>query len=93
MKAKLKKLVIVGGGINGWFTAGYMKNKHPWLDITLIESDNIPTIGVGESVVPQVNDLLSTMGLEERDWMSYTNSVYKLGNKYLVGVHQVNDTM
>ena len=41
MKAKLKRLVIVGGGINGWFTAGYMKNKHPWLDIKIIESDNI----------------------------------------------------
>lgn len=83
MKSKLNKLVIVGGGINGWFTAGYMKNKHPWLDVKIIESDTIPIIGVGESVVPQVNDLLETLGLEERDWMSYTNSIYKLGNKFV----------
>ncbi len=94
MKSKLNKLVIVGGGINGWFTAGYMKKKHPWLDIKIIESDTIPIIGVGESVVPQVNDLLETLGLEERDWMSYTNSIYKLGNKFVgLGVHQANDTM
>ena len=83
MKSKVNKIVILGGGAAGWFTAGYLKYKNPDIDITLIESKKIGIIGVGESTIPQLGDFFKEMGIEERDWMSHTNSIYKLGNKFV----------
>ena len=70
MKNKVNKIVILGGGAAGWFTAGYLKYKNPDIDITLIESKKIGIIGVGESTIPQLGDFFKEMGIEERDWMS-----------------------
>ena len=83
MKSKVNKIVVLGGGAAGWFTAGYLKTKNPEIDITLIESKKIGIIGVGESTIPQLGDFFAEMGIEERDWMSHTNSIYKLGNKFV----------
>ena len=83
MKSKVDKIVILGGGAAGWFTAGYLKYKNPEIDITLIESDKIGILGVGESTIPQLGDFFKEMGIEERDWMHHTNSIYKLGNKFV----------
>lgn len=83
MKTKVKKIVVVGGGVGGWLSASWLKTKHPELDITLIESDRVGTIGIGESVLPRLGTMLSDIGLEEREWMSYTHSIYKLGNKFV----------
>jgi len=54
MKSKVKKIIILGGGAAGWFTAGYLKTKNPEIDITLIESEKVGVIGVGESTIPQL---------------------------------------
>ena len=83
MKTKVDKIIILGGGAAGWFTAGYLKYKNPEIDITLIESKSVGIIGVGESTIPQLGDFFREMGIEERDWMSHTNSLYKLGNKFV----------
>jgi tryptophan halogenase len=83
MKSKVKKIVILGGGAAGWFTAGYLKTKNPDIDITLIESKKVGILGVGESTIPQLGDFFAEMGIEERDWMESTNSIYKLGNKFV----------
>ena len=52
----LNSIVVVGGGTAGWITAGllaakYSKNENPPLSISLVESANVPTIGVGEGVL------------------------------------------
>ena len=83
MKSQVKKIVVLGGGAAGWFTAGYLKTKNPEIDITLIESKKVGIIGVGESTIPQLGDFFAEMGIEERDWMADTNSIYKLGNKFV----------
>lgn len=83
MKSQVKKIVILGGGASGWFTAGYLKHKNPEIDITLIESKKIGIIGVGESTIPQLGDFFRQMGINERDWMASSNSIYKLGNKFV----------
>ena len=83
MKTKVKNIVVVGGGVGGWLSASWLKTKHPELDITLIESDRVGTIGIGESVLPRLGTMLSEIGLEEREWMAYTHSIYKLGNKFV----------
>ena len=83
MKSEVKKIVVLGGGASGWFTAGYLKHKNPEIDITLIESKKVGIIGVGESTIPQLGDFFRQMGIDERDWMASSNSIYKLGNKFV----------
>jgi tryptophan halogenase len=83
MKKKIKHICVVGGGVGGWFSAAWMSVKHPNIKVTLIESDKVGIIGVGESTLPQLGTMMKEIGLEERDWMSHTNSIYKLGNKFV----------
>lgn len=73
----IKNIVIVGGGSAGWMTAAHMSNQLSDISITLIESPDIPTIGVGESTVPPVRDFLEGLGLKEEDWMPMCNATYK----------------
>lgn len=83
------KIVIVGGGTAGWFTAGYYSKFLKNTEITLIEAPSVPKIGVGESMHPYVSGLLVHMGIDPVDWMNKTGSTYKYGNKF---VNWVNGT-
>jgi tryptophan halogenase len=53
--SRIKRITIVGGGSAGWMTAAYLSKKLDFLDITLIESKKIGTIGVGESTLGHIN--------------------------------------
>lgn len=90
--SKRTKIVIVGGGSAGWLTAGYLSKFHSDCDIELIESDKIPTIGVGESVTPHVDFFLTELGIDRHHWMKHTNSVYKLANKFTNWVENKGET-
>ena len=59
-------ICIIGGGTAGWMTASYLASVLP-NNITLIESRDIPIIGVGESTVPSFTDFIKTVGLTEQD--------------------------
>ena len=74
------KICIIGGGATGWWAAGYLEKFLPDHDITLIESDTIPKIGVGESTLPQIANFFSKMDIKEEDWMDTANAIRKLGN-------------
>lgn len=76
-------IVIVGGGTAGWMTAGWLIKKHPKYKITVIESPDIPKIGVGESVTPHVASFFNEMGVPVNDWMFKTGSIYKFANKFV----------
>ena len=89
---KRTKIVIVGGGSAGWLTAGYLSKFHKDCEIELIESDKVPTIGVGESVTPHVDFFLSELGVDRHHWMKHTNSVYKLANKFTNWVTNTGET-
>jgi len=76
----VKKVVIAGGGTAGWLAAAALvKQLGGLLDITLIESDEIGTIGVGESTIPTVRTFHSILGIDEREFMRATQSSFKLG--------------
>lgn len=74
------KICIIGGGTTGWWSAGWLEHKFPDYDITLIESSDIPKIGVGESTLPQIGHFFRDLGIDEQDWMEQSNAVYKYGN-------------
>lgn len=76
----INSILIVGGGTAGWWAAGYLEKQFPNYDITLIESDTIPAIGVGESTLPQIGQFFKDMGLQESDWMQECNAQHKFGN-------------
>ncbi len=78
-----KSVVIVGGGTAGWMTASHLKKALPSLDITLIESANIKTVGVGEATFSTVKLFFDFLGLDESDWMPACNATYKLAIKFV----------
>ena len=79
----IKDVVIVGGGAAGWWTAGFLSCKNPELNITLVDTDKVHPIGVGESMLPLIKEFFNKMDLDESVWMKEAKSVYKLGNRFL----------
>jgi tryptophan halogenase len=77
---KIQKVVIAGGGTAGWMAAASLaKLLGKTLDITLIESDEIPTVGVGEATIPTLLTLHKLLGIDEREFMAEVNGTFKLG--------------
>lgn len=80
--AEIKRIVIVGGGSAGWMSAATLIHHHPEKDITVIESPNIPTVGVGESTIGQINAWLHDLDINDDDWMQHCDASYKLSIKF-----------
>ena len=80
----LKKICIVGGGTAGWVAAALMAEhfKGRMAEIELVESDDIGTIGVGESTVPPFLEMLKRLGIDERDFIQKTQASFKLGIQF-----------
>ena len=77
----IKKIVIVGGGSSGWMTAAFL-SKYVHVDISLIESKNIGTIGVGESTIGHINYFMDSLNIKDEDWMKECNATYKTSIKF-----------
>ncbi|MEO0576065.1 MAG: tryptophan halogenase family protein [Pseudomonadota bacterium] len=73
----VKTIVIVGGGSAGWMTAATLSAQLQGVKIKLIESSDIPIIGVGESTIVPMVDYMQNLGLQESDWMGEVNATYK----------------
>ena len=82
LKTNPNNIVIVGGGSSGWMTAAILCTRFPNKHITLIESLDIPTVGVGESTLGSINLFFNLLGLEDKDWMPYCNATYKLAIQF-----------
>ncbi|HLJ39124.1 MAG TPA: tryptophan halogenase family protein [Steroidobacteraceae bacterium] len=81
---RIRSVAIVGGGTAGWLAASMLARALPGTGtaITVIESAQIGTVGVGEATIPPIIDLLRFLRIDERDFVEQTQATYKLGIKF-----------
>ena len=96
MKSPLEHIVIVGGGTAGWLTAAILAAEHS-IDpktgafrITLIESPDISTIGVGEGTWPSMRTSLKKIGISETDFFRQCNASFKQGTQFHNWIQQLD---
>lgn len=82
-----KQLVIVGGGSAGWLTAALFAAHHKShlaesVQVTLVESSDIPTVGVGEGTWPTMKNTLKSIGIKESDFFRECHAAFKQGGKF-----------
>jgi tryptophan halogenase len=79
----VSRVVIAGGGTAGWMMAALMsKLMGRQLDIRLVESEEIGTVGVGEATIPALHTFHNLLGINEAEFMAATNATFKLGIKF-----------
>ncbi|MFQ3198112.1 MAG: tryptophan halogenase [Paraglaciecola sp.] len=96
MSNTVKKIVIVGGGTAGWLTAAIIAAEHKTkqgnpIQLVLVESSDIPTVGVGEGTWPTMKNTLAKIGLKESEVFESCHAVFKQGGKFVNWVHGDGD--
>lgn len=82
-KDKIQNVVIVGGGTAGWLSAALLvKVLGKSINITLVESDKIGIVGVGEATIPPIVNFNSALGLDEKEFIKATKGTIKLGIQF-----------
>ncbi len=77
---RIQKIIIAGGGTAGWMVAaGLSRTLGKTLDIKLVESDEIGTVGVGEATIPTIVTFHRLLEINEQEFMAATQATFKLG--------------
>lgn len=89
----IRKVVVVGGGTAGWFSAAFLSrlldnSEGTACEISLIEASDIPTVGVGEATIPPILQFFNRLGLAETALMRACQATFKLGIKYAGWTHE-----
>lgn len=88
----IRSVLVVGGGTAGWLTAANLAQSFNSaapgaISVTLIESPDIPTIGVGEGTWPTMRATLQKLGIKEDDFLRSCNATFKQGTKFVNWQH------
>lgn len=78
----MKSIIIVGGGTSGWMTANILAHSFKDINITLVESPEVPIIGVGEGSTPALRNFFDLLNIREDEWMPECNATYKTGIRF-----------
>ena len=81
----IRDIVIVGGGSAGWMTAAALSSllDPKTVSLTLVESDEIGAIGVGEATIPDIINFNRILGIREDEFMKATHATFKLGIEFV----------
>lgn len=83
MADAIRDVVVVGGGTAGWLTAGVIAAEHgEALRVTVVESPDVPSIGVGEGTWPTMRDTLRRIGVSESDFIRECDAAFKQGSRF-----------
>lgn len=88
MSEQVKNVVVVGGGTAGWLTAANLAKKfgstnNQAIQVTLVESPDIPTVGVGEGTWPTMRKTLANLGISEATFLTKCNASFKQATKFV----------
>lgn len=80
-----KRVVILGGGTAGWMTAAGLATLlgPAGVHVTLVESEEIGIVGVGEATLPHIRFFNETLGIDEYEFMAATRATVKLGIEFV----------
>src|SRR3954452_4361355 len=83
MDQPVRKVTIVGGGTAGWMTAAVLSQWLSQVEIHLIESEEIGTVGVGEATIPHIRNYLTLAGIDELEMIAESKATFKLGIQFV----------
>ena len=83
-----RRILIIGGGTAGWLTAAYLAKalklaERQQLEVTLLESPDITSVGVGEGTFPTIRSTLQYLGIDEAQFIRETSATMKQGIRFV----------